>query len=390
MKIAIIGIRGIPFTYSGFEVFAEELSVGLAKKNHKLTVYCRKNYFDNILDDYKKVELIYLPTIKTKYFETIIHSFFSTIHACIVGKYDIIYYLGVSNSLFTFFPRLFGIKTLINIDGLDWKREKWSYIGKIYLKFSEYLSSFLPNMTITDSLYVKNYYQRQYRKSIDYLPYGFFTQSKKKKLRFNNLNLKKNEYFIWVGRFVPDNKLEEIVIAFKKIKTNYKLIVVGDDLYESNYKKYISALTYSDPRIILTGFISHSECAYIMKNSLAYIETKRSGGAHPSLIDAMGLGCLIISNNHKANKSIIKNLGFYYSIYDPVESLGKIIKKIIFIKNSLILRKMRAKVRNEAEAHYSWTKIVDHYEKLFLTLIQQHKNQPKHYHWWIDMHKNLF
>lgn len=380
MKIAIIGIRGIPFVYSGFEVFAEELAVGLAKKNHLLTVYCRKNYFDKKLDEYKEVRLVYLLTIKIKYFETIIHSFFSTIHACLFCKYDVIYYLGVSNSIFTLIPRLFGIKTLINIDGLDWKRTKWNYIGRIFLKSSEYLTTFFPNLTITDSSYVRDYYKRQYGKSIAYLPYGFLTLRDSEKSRLNKYNLDKNEYFIWVGRFVPDNKLEEIILAFKEIKSNYKLVIVGDDLYESKYKEYIFNLIDSNPKIILTGFISHQECVSLMKDSFAYIETKRSGGTHPSLIDAMGSGCLVISNDHRANKSIIKNFGFYYSILNTVKSLAQIMKKIILSRDLLILKKMKSKIKKEAKNKYSWIKIIDHYEKLFFNLVRQYKNPPKRYH----------
>ncbi len=380
MKIAIIGIRGIPFTYSGFEVFAEELAVGMAKKNHVLTVYCRKNYFDKKLYKYKKVNLVYLPTLKIKYFETIIHSFFSTIHACLFCRYDAIYYLGVSNSILTFIPRLFGIKTLINIDGLDWKREKWNYIGRIFLRFSEYITSFSPNLTITDSSYVRDYYKKQYGKSIEYLPYGFLTLHDRKKSLFNKFNLNKNEYFIWVGRFVPDNKLEEIILAFKEIKSNYKLLIVGDDLYESRYKRYISNLINKNPKIILTGFISHKECVNLMKDSFAYIETKRSGGTHPSLIDAMGSGCLVVSNNHEANKSIIKKFGFYYSILNTVRSLKQIIIKIILLRNSMKLKKMRSKIKKEALNKYSWIKIIDRYEKLFFILVRQHKNLPKQHH----------
>lgn len=380
MKIAIIGIRGIPFTYSGFEVFAEELAVGLAKKNHQLTVYCRKNYFKNKISNYKGVRLVYLPTVKTKYFETVIHSFFSSLHACLFGNYDLIYFLGVSNAPFTLLPRFFGIKTLINIDGLDWKREKWNFIGKFFLKSCEFLVLLLPTATITDSQYIKNYYSKKYNRAIKYFPYGFFKSSNKKIRSLKKFVLIKKQYLIWVGRFVPDNHLQEIIIAFKKIKTNYKLLIVGDDIYQSQYKKYILDLIKNDDRIIVTGFLPHNECAYFMKNALVYIETKRSGGTHPSLIDAMGLGCLIVSNNHEANKLIIENNGFYYSIRDPIKSLKKILETIINWKDYDKIKKIKSDIKKRAKIQYSWKKIINSYEEFLFNLVKPHKNRQEPYY----------
>lgn len=372
MKIAIIGIRGIPFTYSGFEVFAEELAVGLAKKNHQLTVYCRKIYFKNKISNYKGVRLVYLPTVKTKYFETIIHSFFSSLHACLFGNYDLIYFLGVSNAPFTLLPRFFGIKTLINIDGLDWKREKWNFIGKFFLKSCEFLVLLLPTATITDSQYIKNYYSKKYNRVIKYFPYGFFKSSNKKIRSLKKFVLIKNQYLIWVGRFVPDNHLQEIIIAFKKIKTNYKLLIVGDDIYQSQYKKYILDLIKNDHRIVVTGFLPHNECAYFMKNAFVYIETKRSGGTHPSLIDAMGLGCLVVSNNHEANKLIIENNGFYYNIRDPIKSLKKILETIICWKDYDKIKRIKSDIKKRAEIQYSWKKIINSYEEFLFNLVRPH------------------
>lgn len=370
MKIAVIGIRGIPFTYSGFEVFAEELAIGLAKKNHRLTVYCRKNYFKNKINRYKGVRLVYLPAVRSKYFETIIHSFFSSLHACFLGDYDLIYFLGVSNAPFTLIPRFFGIKTLINIDGLDWKREKWNFIGKFYLKSCEFLASLLPNATVTDSQYIKNYYFKKYHKSIEYFPYGFFKSSSKKNNLFEKFCLIKNKYFIWIGRFVPDNHLQEIIIAFKKIKTNYKLVIIGDDLYKSDYKRYILNLVDNNPKIILTGFISHQECIYFMKNSFAYVETKRSGGTHPSLIDAMGSGCLIISSNHQANKSILISDGFYYNLKNPIQSLKNTLETIIHSTDYDKIKKIKSNLKKRTEAQYSWIKIINSYEKFLFNLVK--------------------
>jgi glycosyltransferase involved in cell wall biosynthesis len=367
MKIAIIGIRGIPFVYSGFEAFAEQFSQKFSQKGHKITVYCRSNYFSKKNSTYKNISLVYLPTLKTKMFETIIHSFFATIHACLLSKYDIIYYLGVGNTIYSFIPRLFAVKTVVNIDGLDWKRKKWGRIAKAFLYFSEFLSSFLPSKTITDSAFVQNYFLSKYRKKIDFIPYGFMRSSKDNKQLLKKYHLVKKKYFVWVGRIVPDNHLEEAIIAFNSIKSDFKLVIVGDDLYESRYKKYVHVIARKNPNIIFTGFIVHEDCVFLMKESFAYIETKRSGGTHPSLIDAFASGSLIISNSHPANKLIIGNAGFYYQSQNNSTNLAQVFKKLLSKDKTLISNKAELTKRT-ALYQYSWDMIINQYEEMFSTL----------------------
>jgi len=319
MQIALIGIRGIPVIYSGFESFAENLAVTLASKGENIYVYCRSPYVDKRVKKYKKVNLISLFTLKSKNFESIIHGFIATFHACFFLRPQIIYYFGVGNAIFTLTPRFFGIKTIINVDGLDWKREKWGFIARAYLKLSEYIAVIFPNQTITDSLYIKKYYRDKYNKETTYIPYGFDENLNKtdnllEKKLLKKYNLKNNKYFIWVGRIVPENHLEELIIAFQKVKTDYKCLIIGDDLYQSEYKNYIKELSKTDERIIFTGFLPKREYAVLVKNSFCYVETKRSGGTHPSLIEAMGLGCLIVSNDHSSNKHILNNNAIIYNV----------------------------------------------------------------------------
>lgn len=373
MKIAIIGIRGIPFVYSGFEAFTEQLASRLVKK-HKITVYCRSNYFGKKYQSFKGISLVYLPTIRTKSFETMIHTSISTIHA-LFCRYDVIYYLGVSGTVFSLVPRIFGVKTVVNIDGLDWKREKWGLWGRSFLHLSELLSSFIPSKTITDSLFVKKYFLKKYHKNIDYIPYGYFKSTANKKKLLNKFKLKKQKYLIWVGRLVPDNHLDEAILAFNKLKTRLKLAVVGDDLYGGSYKNKIIRIIdqQKKTKVVFTGFLDHDDCAYLMKNSFSYIETKRSGGTHPSFIDAMASGCLIVSNNHLANRSIIGSGGFYYDLNNPPENLARLIKKLL-ITDKHLLEKKRNEVKELANNNYEWKRIQKQYEDMFFNLYRKRQN----------------
>lgn len=371
MKIAIIGIRGIPVIYSGFESFVENLAPTLVKNNFIVCVYCRSAYVNFGRKHYKKVKLISIPTVKSKNLESFIHSFLSTIHALIFVRPKIIYYLGVGNALFTFIPRLFGIKTVINVDGLDWKREKWGKIASFYLRISQYLATILPNITITDSLYMKDYYLSHYGKKTIYIPYGFDEKllmlGKDIEDRIlKKYNIKKKKYFVWVGRIVPDNHLEELIYAFKQLKTDYKCVIIGDDLYKSGYKNFIFNLVKNDKRIVFTGFISKDKYALLVRNAFCYVETKRSGGAHPSLIEATGLANFIVSNDYLANKQLLKNSHRYYKLYKWDKSrldLFKCLNECLKSKNNQQIKKI--KKRYIISEFFRLDRIFDKYIWLF-------------------------
>lgn len=369
MKLAIIGIRGIPVIYSGFESFSENLALELIKRDCKVIVYCRSPYVNKKIKKYKGICLVTLPTLRKKNLESILHSFFSTVHACLFSKPEVVLYFGVGNAIFSIFPRLFGIKTIVNVDGLDWKREKWGKLAKIYLKISEYLAVIFPNATITDSKFIQEYYLNNHHKKTDYIPYGFnrdllkVGRSNLTKL-FDVYSLQKQKYFVWVGRLVPENHLEELIVAFNKLKTAYKCVIVGNDLYKSIYKENILNLGRKDKRIIFTGFLEREDYVEIVMNSYAYVETKRSGGTHPSLIEAMGMGSLILSNNYPANRDILNKSAVYYKINDAETQLLKLLKLTFSKKFQLEIQKYKNGVKNIVRDNFAMQKITSQYISL--------------------------
>ena len=361
MRIAMIGVRGVPVIYSGFETLAEKLSTGLVRKGHKVTVYSRKGYVDPERKTYRGVKIITLPSIRSKNWETFVHSFVSTLHACIKGKYDLIYFIGVGSTIFSLVPRILGTKTAVNVDGLDWRREKWGSVGKAYLALSEALACLLPNVVITDSLYIKRYYKRKYGKDTVYLPYGYEPNVGKDRRVLGRFGLSAGKYIVWVGRLVPDNHTDELIRAFETLKTSLKCVIVGDDRLNGEYKNKIRTLAANDNRMVFTGFLDREEYTALVKNALCYIETKRSGGTHPSLVEAMGFGTLIISNNHSANREVVGSGAIYYR-KGSVRSLAGVITAAIRGRDTMKLRKISL---NIARTKYSWAKIIKQYEAVF-------------------------
>ena len=153
LRIAIMGIRGIPANYGGFETFVEALSTRLVTKGHHITVYCRSNSVHCPEGVYMGVELVLLPTVKHKYFDTVAHTFLSVFH-CLRRKYDVILICNSVNSIFSFVPRIVGTRVAVNVDGLEWQRSKWNIFGKWVYRISEYFATILPNQVVTDSRFI--------------------------------------------------------------------------------------------------------------------------------------------------------------------------------------------------------------------------------------------
>lgn len=364
--LVIIGVRGIPVVYSGFETFAEELGVRLARRKWKVSVFCRNHATLKSKLTYKGVELIRLPSINTRSLDTISHSIFATVFACFMSpRPDIIYYLGVGSSICSFFPRWFGIKTVVNVDGLDWKRGKWGKFAQWFLKSSEIMAMKFANLTMTDSEYIKAYYKRSYDKILPVIPYGY-SSVKSNKLLLRKFGLASDKYLVWTGRLVPDNHLDELLKAYSVSKVSLPLIVLGDSPNEDAYKATLHSLATN--KVIFLGFVGRGDYAAIVENSYAYIETKRSGGTHPSLVESMGHGCFILANDHSSHKGVLADTALYYkkgSIADLKISLEKVVSKKFTSR-----RQQYKKIAKErAMTKYEWEAVVDDYVKLFEKLI---------------------
>src|ERR1700728_584520 len=167
MRIAIIGTRGIPARYGGFETFAEELSTRLAARGHRVTVYCRQKSES----PYRGVSLAYLPTIKHKYFDTIAHTYLSTLHL-LMHRQDAVLYCNAANAVFTWMPRALGMPVALNVDGLERNRKKWNALAKAWYQMSEWLATWMPNIVVTDAAAIAEYYQQRYHRSSHMIPYG--------------------------------------------------------------------------------------------------------------------------------------------------------------------------------------------------------------------------
>lgn len=368
MKIALLGTRGVPASYSGFETCVEQLGMRLVERGHEVTVYCRSHHIDYEGDIYKGMRLVKLPTIANKYLDTIIHSFISSVHALSQG-YDMALYFIAGNSPVTWIPRLVGTRTILNVDGLDWKREKWPEFAKKYIQFAEYLATKLPNAYITDSRVVENYYLERFNSSSTCIPYGSEIDHLPPGEVLAKYGLEEGRYLLFVGRLVPENCIHHLVDAFLKLDTDLKCVIVGDSAYSQDYVASLKELAKDDPRIIFTGYVFGKGYHELGSNALIFVETSGVGGTHPALVEAMAFGSCVITHNTPENLETVGDAGLSYDGRVGAEDLYKLLARII--NDPELIRRYGSLAEEYAKKHYAWSAVTDAYEQLFYDVLEE-------------------
>jgi len=363
MRIAIVGTRGIPAAYGGFETCAWELSTRLAARGHSITVYCRERYPERA---YRGVRLQYLPTIRHKYFDTLAHTCFSTFHLACVRGYDAVLYCNAANAVFTWVPRVLGMPVALNVDGLERNRKKWNSLAKTWYRISERLATWMPSAVVTDALSIAAYYRDQYGRSSEMIPYGADVGQVKTSAVLDRLDLERQRYFLYVSRMEPENNALLVREAFEQLRTPMKLALIGDAPYAAEYIGRVRAT--NDPRVIIPGAIYGDGYHELGSHCFAYIHATEVGGTHPALIEAMGRGALTLYLDTAENAEVAGDAGLPFQR----DTLLHVLDRALAMTDAE--REMyRNKAMERVRARYSWDAVTDAYEKL-LTRLAAHKS----------------
>lgn len=365
MKVAFLGSRGIPARYSGFETFYEQLATRLAQRGHEVSVYNRSHFLPDVRGEYKGVKIVRMPSISTKHLDTITHTALSSFHALFKG-YDIVYYSIVGNSPLVWLPRLTGAKTLLNVDGADWAREKWSGFARWYQRECERVATFTATTIIADSKVIQERYRTLYGASSVFVPYGANVVRDEGCDALGKWGLKPREYLLYVGRFVPENAVDLLLGAFRGVETTKKLVVVGDAPFSDEYKAKLRSL--ADDRVVFTGYVFGSE--YIQLSSHAYLVVQPSAidGTRPALLDQMGFGNCIVVRNSPANMETLGGFGEQYDGTRGEEGLREALSALL--ANPARVEECRRQVTERITRYYNWAWITDFYEDLFFRMLK--------------------
>jgi len=364
MRIAMMGTRGVPASYSGFETCVEQLGSRLVQRGHDVTVYCRSHHITYEAPTYMGMRLIKLPTVANKYLDTIVHSFLSSVHALTQG-FDIALYFIAGNSLVTWIPRLAGQVSILNVDGLDWKRQKWPGLAKRYIRFAERMAKTLPSAIITDSRAVQRYYRDVYAAESTYIAYGADVPRRTPGKFLAHYGLQPQGYILFVGRLVPENCAHHLVEAFSGLSTDLKCVIVGDAAYA---QAYIDDLKHmAGPGVIFTGYLFGEGYHELGSNARIFVETSEVGGTHPALIEAMAFGNCVIVNGTEENRETISDAGFAYDTTKGASGLRPLLQQLL--DSPSLVAEYRRRAENRAATVYSWDTVTDHYEQLFSSLL---------------------
>ncbi|MBI3951518.1 MAG: glycosyltransferase [Acidobacteria bacterium] len=360
MKIAIMGVRGVPANYGGFETFAEQLSTRLVRRGHEVTVYGRRHYVTIPERVYKGVELVVLPTIKHKYLDTVVHTFLTALHAWF-KRYDVVLICNAANALAAGVVRLSGKRTALNVDGIERQRKKWNWLGRSYYLVSEWLATKIPHAVVTDARVIQAYYQSRFGKESTMIPYGAEVERKRDVKRLRTFGLEPEKYILYVSRLEPENNAHVLIEAFEQTTTDLNLVVVGDAPYAQDYIRRLKATR--DPRIIFTGYVFGEGYRMLQQNAYCYVHATEVGGTHPALIEAMGFGNCVVALDTPENREVVADAGLYYR---TVEELKTTLRYLV--ENPSRIPHYREQAMARIKAHYDWEVVTDQYERLFADL----------------------
>jgi glycosyltransferase involved in cell wall biosynthesis len=369
MRIAILGTRGIPASYSGFETAAEQLASRLSARGHEVVVYCRPHVVDPRLHEYKGARLVHLPTIRNKYLDTFAHTFLSAMHAARRLRPDVALFFIAGNSPMCLITRGADIPTVINVDGLDSDRSKWPPLAKAYLRFAERNAPRWSDTALTDSHAVAEIFEARYGRRIAVVPYGVDDPGEHGTETLERLGLDAGRYILFVGRLEPENNPHVLVEAFSRIPMaqtdGMKLVVVGGAPYADDYIRAVHRA--GDPRVIFPGYLFGRGYWELQHHAYAFCAPTEVGGTHPVILEALAAGNCVIVNDHAPNLETVGDAGLTFSGREGVPALTAQLERIL--GDPALVEEYQGRARERAR-RYSWDAVTDQYEELLVRVCE--------------------
>jgi glycosyltransferase involved in cell wall biosynthesis len=355
--------------YGGFETAAAEIGRRLVERGYEVVVYCRHGYGDDTQTTYQGIQKKYLPRLPFQAIETLSHTFVSLLHAFLKPP-DVMIVMNPANGPLCVIPRLRGTPFAINVDGLDWKRGKWPWIGQRYIYGAAWFCTKIAPALIADSHKIQEFYAQQWNREAHYASYGTYLIESVNPGLIEKDGLRKREYFLVVARLEPENNTELIVRAFKNVRTDMDLVIVGGTHYEGAYTQNLKELVDQDPRVHLMGGVyEQRKLREFLCNAYAYVHGHEVGGTNPILLKALGSGCCVAYLDVDFNVEVVGDAGSPFP--NDADQASRVLQELVSSPEKA--KDMRKRARERVREAYCWDKATDDYE----TLIQQLSIQKK-------------
>ena len=357
MKIAMFGQKMVPSRLGGVEVVVENLATRMAKKKNNIVLYNRK--IKNVVPpkEYEGVKLFTVPTINKKGLAAISASFFASIRVSF-KDYDIVHIHAEGPAFFSWMPKLFGKKVVVTIHGLDWQREKWKNgLGSKFIKMGEKIATKCSDAVIVLSQNNQKYFLEKYGLKTILIPNGVNSpQVLKPNLIEKKWHLQKDNYILFLGRIVPEKGIKNLVLAFKEIKTDKKLVIAGGASDTSDFYTEIREIAKNDPRIIFTGQVEGQVLGELYSNTYLYTLPSDLEGMPLSLMEAMSYGNAVLVSDIPECTDVINNHGLVFKRGDKKD----LQKKLEYaIAHPSLVQHFKEEAASYILNKYNWDKIVD-------------------------------
>jgi glycosyltransferase involved in cell wall biosynthesis len=360
MRVALLGTRGIPARYGGFETLAEELSARLAAAGHAVTVYTRSHTAVPGVTVHRGAAVRRLPALRLKALETFSHTLLSSLDVA-RRAFDVVLLCNAANAPFIPLLHARGLPVALNVDGLERKRRKWGPMGRAYYRLCEWLSARWADAVVTDASVIQVYYRRAWRRGSVMIPYGGDLPTPQGQETLHRFGLCDGRYFFYVSRFEPENNPDRVIAAYREVPGELPLVMVGGAPYARALTRRLHDSAAADPRVILTGPIYGEGYRELLFHAGAYIHATEIGGTHPALVEAMGAGRVVFFLDNLPNREVVGNAGVPFSFTGGralVQALSA------YVAQPGAMAHLGEAARERATTRYRWDDVAAAYERL--------------------------
>ncbi len=362
MRVALLGSRGIPGRYGGYETLFDELAPRLAARGFDVTVYCR-SYLDRRRRRARRgARLVHLPTLRTKHLETPVHTLLSCLHAA-GERFDAALVVNGANALFLPILGAAGVPVALNVDGIEKRRAKWGPFGRAVYALSERLATFLPDELVTDAEVIRAHYLERYGARSTAIAYGVDARPVLQTRLVRRLGVEPRRYFLYVSRFEPENNPHRVVEAYRRVRGDLPLLMVGGAPYA---RGFIGSFTGGeDPRIRFPGPVYGRGYRQLLSHALAYVHATEVGGTHPALVEAMGYGNCCVVHDTPENRETAGDAAIFFRAEEPA-SLAAALEQVVARPEEA--ERLRQAAADRARQLFDWERIADAYARLLAGL----------------------
>jgi glycosyltransferase involved in cell wall biosynthesis len=364
MRVALLGTRGIPAQYGGFETFAEELAARLVARGHLVTVYTRRSTEQATVRSHRGAQVRVLPALRLKALETLSHTLLSCLDVS-SRRFDVVLMCNAANAPFIPLIHLKGLRLVLNVDGIERKRRKWGRMGRAYYRMCEALAARWADRLVTDANVIQRYYRRAWKRGSMMIPYGGDLPHPGGDAVLRRFGLQPGSYFLYVSRFEPENNPDRVVESYREVGGAAPLVLVGGAPYARALVERVKKLAEGDPRVVLTGPIYGEGYRELLFNARAYVHATEVGGTHPALVEAMGASRIVFFLDNPANREVAGDAGVPFG-FGTGNNLTRMLQE--FVTDAARYAPLGARARERVERLYRWDGVAIAYERLLESL----------------------